>query len=108
HVQIASGDTVFPYRPMPSGLDDILTTIEESYPSRSIVATIYRQAEGLSTRHGLVRDMPDSVLEQLVDQGSTQDAVRFKQMSRRVIETKKIIEGQHELEIEVLPAQTIH
>jgi hypothetical protein len=107
HVQIAAGDTVFPYRPMPAGLDDILTTIEESYPARSIVATIYREAEGLSTRHGLVNDMPDSVLEQLVDRGSTQDSVRFKQMSRRVIETKKIIEGTHELELEVLHAETI-
>lgn len=107
HVQVAAGDTVFPYRPLPAGVDDIITTIEQSYPARSIVATIYRSSEGLSTRHGLVHDMPDSVLEQLVDQGATQDAVRFKQMSRRVIETKKIIEGQHELEISVLPAKTI-
>jgi hypothetical protein len=106
-IVLTSGDAETPYRPLPNSLDDILTTIEQSYPPRSLVATIYREDEGLSTRHGLVNDLPDSVFESLIDGGSTRDAVRFKQMARRVIPTKKLIEGQHELKLDVLEAKTI-
>ncbi len=106
-VVLTSGDTQLPYRPLPKDLDDIITTIEQSYPSRSLVATIYRQAEGLSTRHGLINDMPDSVMESLIDRGSTRDSIRFKQMARRVIPTKKLIEGEHTLKLDVLQAKNV-
>jgi hypothetical protein len=71
-----------------------------------MVISIYREHEGLSTKHGLLRELPDSVLETLSEQGSTQDAVRFKQLARRVIPTKTIIEGQHTIKLEVLPKKT--
>jgi hypothetical protein len=106
-IVLDGGDAELPYRPIANDLDDIITTIEQAYPSRSLVATIYRQDEGLSTRHGLVNDMPDSVMESLIDRGSTRDAIRFKQMSRRVIPRKKLLEGQHELELDVLDPKTI-
>jgi hypothetical protein len=46
------------------------------------------------------------VLETLADQSSTQDAVRFKQLARRVIPTKSIIEGQHTIKLDVLSRKT--
>ena len=104
-IDIASGDRVRPYRPMASDLDDLLTTIEQGYPSRSMVVTIYREQEGLSTTHGLLHDMPDSVLETLVDPNDTRDSVRFKNMTRRVIRTKKLIDGEHSIKVDVLPAR---
>lgn len=105
-VELCGGDGATPYRPRPDSLDTLLQTIEQSYPSRSLVASIYRQGEGLSTKHGLIEDLPDSVLETLVDRGSTSDAVRFKRMARRVLPTETIIEGQHTLELDVLPRKT--
>jgi len=105
-IEVTGGDYVRPYRPMPNDLGDLLTTIEQSYPSRAMVISIYREHEGLSTKQGLLRELPDSVLETLADQGSTQDAVRFKQLARRIIPTKTIIEGQHTLKLEVLPKKT--
>ncbi len=105
-LEITGGDYVRPYRPLPGDLDTLLTTLAQSYPSRSIVASIYRSHEGLSTKHGLMPALPDSVLETLADQSSTQDAVRFKQLARRVIPTKAIIEGQHTIRINVLPKKT--
>ena len=68
-----------------------------------MIASIYREHEGLATKHGLLHELPDSVLETLSDQSSTQSAVRFKQLARRVIPTKNIIEGIHTLRVEVLP-----
>ena len=73
---------------------------------RSIVASIYRTSEGLSTRHGLLQQLPDSVLETLSTAGSTQEAIRLKQLARRVIPTKTIIEGEHTIKISVLPPRT--
>ncbi len=102
-VEIAGGDYVRPYRPLPGDLDDLLTTISQTYPSRAIVASIYREHEGLSTKHGLLHELPDSVLETLSDQSSTQNAVRFKQLARRVLPTKNIVEGIHTLRVQVLP-----
>lgn len=105
-IDLTAGDGVRPYRPMPDDLDDLLTTLEQRYPSRAIVATVFRQGEGLSTRHGLLTDMPDSVLETLTDPGATRDAVRFKRMARRVIRTKNIIEGEHSIKVDVLPPKS--
>jgi hypothetical protein len=105
-VELTGGDGALPYRPQPDSLPTLLETIAQSYPSRSLVATIYRQGEGLSTRHGLIEDVPDSVLESLVDRSSTAEAVRFKRMARRVLPTDTIIEGQHTLDLDVLPRKT--
>ncbi len=105
-VELTGGDGAVPYRPLPNSLDTLLETIEQRYPSRSLVTSIYRQAEGLATRHGLIEDMPDSVLESLVDRGSTNDAIRFKRRARRVLPTKTIIEGMHTLRLDVLPRKT--
>lgn len=105
-IEITGGDYVRPYRPMPGDLDTLITTLATSYPSRAMVASIYRSHEGLSTKHGLLNELPDSVLETLADQSSTQDAVRFKQLARRVIPTKTIIEGQHTVRVNVLPRKT--
>jgi hypothetical protein len=105
-VEITGGDFVRPYRPLAADLDELLTTIEQSYPSRAIVASIYRAGEGLSTKSGLVTDVPDSVLESLVDRGSTRDAIRFKRMARRVVETENIIDGIHTLSLYVREPET--
>jgi hypothetical protein len=105
-IQVAGGGFVRPYRPIPGSLDDLVTTLASSYPPRAMVASIYREGEGLSTRHGLIHQLPDSVLETLVDRGSTVDSVTFKQLARRVIPTKTLIEGEHNIKIDVLPAKT--
>jgi hypothetical protein len=102
-IEIAGGDYVRPYRPIPGDLDDLVTTIASTFPSRAIIATIYREHEGLSTKHGLLNQLPDSVLETLSDQSSTQSAIRFKQAARRVLPTKNIIEGIHTLRVQVMP-----
>jgi hypothetical protein len=106
HIEIASGDSSRPYRPMPADVDDLLTTIQVGYPSRSIVVSIYREAEGLSTRGALMPELPDSVLETLVDRGGTRDSIKLKQLSRRVIPTKKIVEGMHFVRVNVLPRKS--
>jgi len=105
-IEIAGGDYIRPYRPLPGDLDDLLTTIVQTYPSRAMIATIYREHEGLSTKHGLLNELPDSVLETLADQSSTQSAIRFKQAARRVLPTKNIIEGIHTLRVEVMPRKS--
>jgi hypothetical protein len=101
-ISITGGDYVRPYRPIPSSLDDLLDTLEVWYPPRSLVVSIYREQEGLSTRHGLLREMPDSVLESLRGTGGTRTAVTFKQLARRVLPTKTLIEGEHSIKLDVL------
>ena len=100
-VELVAGDMAVPYRPLSDDLDDLVTTLTQSYPSRSIVATVYRESEGLATRKGLMPALPDSVLETMLDRGATQPSVRLKQMSRRVIPTKSIIVGAHRLKLHV-------
>lgn len=102
-IEVAAGDNVRPYRPMPAHVDDLLTTLEVAYPPRSLVVTVYRQAEGLSMRGGLMSALPASVLDTLVDHSGTQSAVRLKQMARRVIPTDKLVEGTHTVHVRVLP-----
>lgn len=105
-IVLTGGDAVMPYRPVADSLDTLLDTIAQTYSPRSIVASVYRQAEGLSTKHGLIEDLPDSVFESLVDRGSTNDAIRFKRLARRVIPTETLIEGKHTLKLDVLPRKT--
>lgn len=105
-IQLTGGDAATPYRPLPDSLDTLLDTIAQDYPARSIVASIYRQGEGLATKHGLIEDLPDSVFESLVDRSSTVDGVRFKRRARRVLPTETIIDGQHSLKLDVLPRKT--
>lgn len=105
-IEVTGGDNVRPPRPMPNSLDDLIDNLEDAYPPRSLVATIYREAEGLSTRHGLLAELPASVLETLAHRGETTDPVRFKQMARRVIPTASLIEGEHALKISVQPRRS--
>ena len=105
-IEVSGGDWVRPYRSMPDSLDDLIDTIVQTFPSRSIVVTAYRSEEGLSTHHGLLRTLPNSVLETLSPSGSTAESVRFKRASRRVISMRKIIEGTHQLKLTVLPPRT--
>ncbi len=101
-IELTSGQVARPPRPIPDSLDDLIDTLEAVYPARSMVATIYREDEGLSTRQGLIQELPGSVLESLATSGSTVGAVRFKQMARRVIPTKNLIDGEHAIKVSVL------
>jgi len=105
-IEVTGGDNARPPRPMPSSLDDLIDTLQDTYPARSLVATIYREAEGLSTRHGLLPELPASVLESLAATGTTTTAVRFKQMARRVIPRPALIEGEHTLKVNVKPRRS--
>ncbi|MBL9104483.1 MAG: hypothetical protein JNL82_26290 [Myxococcales bacterium] len=102
-IEVTSGQVARPLRPIADSLDDLLDTLEATYPPRSIVATIYREDEGLATRQGLMAELPGSVLESLSPQGSTIGAVRFKQIARRVIPTANLIDGEHNLKLSVQP-----
>ena len=102
-IELTSGQVARPPRPIPDDLDDLIDTLEAVYPARSMVATIYREDEGLSTRHGLMNELPGSVLESLSASGTTIGPVRFKQMARRVIPTKNLIDGEHVIKVSVLP-----
>ncbi len=107
HVEFAGGADVRPYRPIAASLDDLLDTISQAYPARSIVASIYRESEGLSTRSGLIHGLPDSVLETLAASGTTRESVRMKQLARRVLASKNLIEGEHSIRIAVKPKRTL-
>ena len=102
-IELTSGQNARPPRPIPDTLDDLLDTLEAVYPARSLVATIYREEEGLSTRHGLMSELPGSVLETLSAPGATIGPVRFKQMARRVLPTKNLVDGEHAIKVSVLP-----
>jgi hypothetical protein len=105
-VELAGGEWVMPYAPLPGNLDDLLDNLAASYPARSFVGTIYRAGEGLATEHGL-SDLPESVLQTLSPGGSNRKAVHFKQAARRVVRTNSIIQGDASLEIDVLPPKSI-
>lgn len=105
-IQVTGGDFVRPYRPMPDSLDDLADTLQAAYPARALVVSLYREQEGLSTRKGLIEDVPGSVFESLALDGSTLSAVRFKQAARRVLPTKSMIEGEHNLKVSVLPKRS--
>lgn len=100
-VELSAGDLAVPLRPLSDDLDDLVTTLTQSFPSRSVVLTIYRESEGLATREGLMPALPDSVLETMLDRGATQPSIRLKQMSRRVIPTKSIVQGSHRLKLDI-------
>lgn len=102
-IELQGGGETSPYRPIPTDIDDLITTIATTYPSRSLVATVYRSGGGLSTEQGLLPALPDSVLETIKDQGATRPSVELKQMSRRVIATPTLIQGSHTVNLHILP-----
>ncbi|MFV8750183.1 SpoIVB peptidase S55 domain-containing protein [Nannocystaceae bacterium ST9] len=106
-VELAGGQWIMPYAPIPNSLDDLLDNIAQSYPARSMVGTVYSPQEGLASEHGLVAELPESVLQTLTPGGSNRQAVTFKRAARRVVRTDGIIEGEASLELEVLPASDL-
>ena len=106
-LELAGGEYVTPYAPLPHDLDDLLDNLADSYPARSMIGTVYRAGEGLATEHGLLESMPESVLQTLSPAGSNRKAVHFKQAARRVIRTNSIIQGEAALELDVLPARSL-
>ena len=106
-VELSGGDYVMPYAPMPGNLDDLLTNVSNGYSSRSMIGTIYRGDEGLATEHGLVGELPESVLQTLSPAGSNRKAVHFKRATQRVTRTDSIIEGSVSLELYVMPAKQL-
>jgi hypothetical protein len=106
-VELGGGEWIAPYAPLPNDLDTLLDNLAASYPARSLVGTVYRPGEGLATEHGLVEELPESVLQTLSPGGSNRKAVHFKQAARRVIRTNSIIQGEASLEVNVLPPKTI-
>ncbi|MFO7565370.1 MAG: SpoIVB peptidase S55 domain-containing protein [Enhygromyxa sp.] len=106
-LELAGGEYVAPYAPLPNNLDDLLDNLAASYPARSMIGTVYRSAEGLATEHGLLETMPESVLQTLSPGGSNRQAVHFKQAARRVIRTNSIIQGEASLELDILPARSL-
>ncbi len=106
-VELAGGDWIQPYAPLPNSLDDLLDNLVQSYPARSMVGSIYQPQEGLATEHGLVAELPESVLQTLTPGGSNRQHITFKRAARRVVRTDGIIEGEASLELEVLPASDL-
>jgi hypothetical protein len=105
-VELAGGQWIMPYAPLPNSLDDLLDNLAQSYPARSMVGSIYQPQEGLASEHGLVAELPESVLQTLTPSGSNRQAITFKRAARRVVRTDGIIEGEASLELEVLPASS--
>ncbi|WP_086001485.1 SpoIVB peptidase S55 domain-containing protein [Plesiocystis pacifica] len=106
-VELAGGEWVLPYAPLPGDVDDLIDNVAATFPARSVIGTIYRANEGLATEHGLMADLPESVLQSLSPSGSNRKAVHFKQASRRIIRTDGIIQGRASLELDILPARAI-
>ncbi len=106
-VELAGGQWVLPYMPPPGSLDDLLDNLAQSYPARSIVASVYQPQEGLASEHGLVAELPESVLQTLTPGNSNRQELTFKRAARRVVRTTAIIEGEASLELDVLPASDL-
>jgi hypothetical protein len=106
-IELTGGDFVAPYRPMPSSLDDLLDTLQQTYPSRSLVVSVYREAEGLSTRDGLLEELPPSIAATLKGSAHTAPSVVFKRMARRVLPSKTLVAGRHLLPLSVRPPKTL-
>jgi hypothetical protein len=106
-VELGGGSQMMPYAPLPKDVDSLLDNLAASYPARSVVGTIYRADEGLASEHGLIEELPESVLQTLSPGGSNRKAIHFKQAARRVIRTDAIIAGEASLELYVAPAKNI-
>jgi hypothetical protein len=106
-VELAGGQWILPYAPLPNSLDDLLDNLAQSYPARSMVGSVYQPQEGLASEHGLVAELPESVLQTLTPGGSNRQAITFKRAARRVVRTEGIIEGEASLELDVLPASDL-
>lgn len=106
-VELAGGQWVMPYAPPPNSLDDLLDNLAQSYPARSVVASVYQPQEGFASEHGMVAELPESVLQTLTTGGSNRQELTFKRAARRVVRTPAIIEGEASLELDVLPASDL-
>lgn len=100
-VTVTGGSAERPYRPMPDSVDDLIDTVEAGYPARSVIVSLYRGSEGLSTKNGLLPDLPASVIDTLDSRSRSVDGIRFKHLARRVIPSPTLINGKHTLKLSV-------
>lgn len=100
-VHVAGGDWVRPYRAIANSVDSVVRSLSAAFPERSMVATIYTEQEGLSTRHGMLEQLPPSIMGTLNAPASTQEKLRFKHAARRVLPQPTFIAGAHEFRLDV-------
>jgi hypothetical protein len=66
-IEVAAGDRVSPELPVPRSLDDLLENLRHDYPATTLVATLRAPNRGAVLRGHVVRDLPPSVLDTLIE-----------------------------------------
>lgn len=105
-VHISGGDWARPYQPMANSVEDLVKSLSAAFPERSLVATIFSEQEGLSTPYGMLDRLPPSILGTLGAQAGTQEQVRYKHASRRVLPQPSFIAGLHQFRLDVEQPRT--
>lgn len=100
-LEIAGGRHVKPERAPPQNLAQLLRYIEQDYPARSVILSLYTPTHGIHLRGRTIRELPFSILDSLRTGAQTREEKVFRTASRAVHRTSRLVAGKKEIRIRV-------
>jgi hypothetical protein len=100
-LEVASGPYAPPDRAPPENMRQLLESLQEGYPARSVVLTLGLPLEGMKLRGHVLRDLPGSVADSLAMATLQRGEQTFQSSVKRVHGTQKIIVGRKLIRIRV-------
>jgi hypothetical protein len=100
-VEVVPGDVARPDVAPPTSLDDVIEALRRTYPSNTLVATIYTPDEGVSIDGRVLPDLPDSAIDTVRPATSSRRPEAYKSITRAVIPSKRVVMGKQELVVKI-------
>lgn len=98
-IEITGGASASPPSPEPQSLDDVLSNLQRTFPSTSLVVTLRRQAPGVSVRGHVAEDLPPSALDSLRPAAQDSGARQLRTVAQRATPTNWVISGRARLRL---------
>jgi hypothetical protein len=100
-IEAASGSLVQPDRAPPENLRQLMESLQDSYPARSLVISLGTPRDGLKLRGQVIRDIPSSVMDSFTTGAVVRNDQHFNPMLRTVHPTQRVISGKKSIRIRV-------
>jgi hypothetical protein len=100
-IDASSGVLAPPDRAPPENMRQLLQSLQEGYPARSLVLSLGLPQEGLKLRGELLHDLPASVIDSLSLATRVRGSQVFNSVRRAVHGTQRIVVGKKSIRIRV-------
>lgn len=105
-IEVAAGDRVVRELPIPRSLDELINNLQQDYPATTAVVTMRAPSRGVVLRGHVVRDLPRSMLDTLIEQNDSDRAQAVVAARRFEFPMGRVLRGTARLRVRVREVAT--